>query len=71
MDERELIQRYLQQQQPPILDDIMPDDSKAVQSNSEFSSAWQDNVEFERAAAVHSGKLIYVQGGRFSIGQSK
>lgn len=25
MDERELILRYLQQQKPPILDDIIPD----------------------------------------------
>jgi hypothetical protein len=55
MDERELIRRYLQQQQPPILDDIMP----------------QDKIEFECAAAVHSGKVIDVQGGRFHIDQSE
>lgn len=30
MDERELIQLYLQQQKPPILDDIMPDDLKFI-----------------------------------------
>lgn len=54
MDEQELIRRYLQQQQPPILDDIMPDGFKSDSSDT-----------------VHGGKVIHVQGGRFSIDQSK
>lgn len=43
MDERELIRRYLQQQKPPILDDVMPDDSK-LERPVKSSERYADNI---------------------------
>lgn len=57
MDERELIQLYLQQQKPPILDDIIPD--------------VPDDFKSDSSDTVRGVKVIHVQGGRFSINQSE
>lgn len=57
MDERELIQLYLQQQKPPILDDVMSDESVFVSTAD--------------AEQCGTGKVIYIPGGKFSIANGK